>query len=415
MAIAWNGGDPVEVVDSEDYELGVAYRADGDITITHARIWTGAGEENPATRRFRVWSSVGGTLLAMDLPADLAPGWSDHELATPLEVTSGTTFIPSFNTGGNYGALSGALDTDVVSGDGLVTALSAANAPGGNNGRFSETPGSFPSQGTPSHPFYGVTFRYDAGIGGNTPPTITQATAAAVGATVTATIVAADDEGLAGATYRIEWGDDSSPTLLTHPIASAQHTYSESGVYALLVRVTDSAGASDTVAVPVDVHVPDPAVSDLTQAQFAALMSRVVSHALASGWFEQVNGYEPESMPPHGLVAAAWIDRIDPLAGLSGLATVSYRLGLQVRIYSNGDQAPRDDIDPAITAATAALMKSYSGDFTLGDLVHEVDLLGAYGAPLAAQAGWLAFEDARLRVMTITVPLIVTDLWEQVA
>lgn len=415
MATAWGGADPTEAVDADDYELGVEYRANADLTITHVRIWTGAGEENVANRRARIWSTAGSQQAVVTLPDDLSTGWSQHALDTPLEKTSGSRFVVSYSTGGNYGALASALDSNVDSADGLVTALSGVNATNGN-GVFNLTPGSFPATGPGTRPFYGVDFVYTVGIGGNTSPRITDFTATPAGATVTAVVVAEDDEALTGATYRFNWGDGGADTVTSHPTATAQHTYTVSGVYAVLATVTDSEGAADYEAEPVTVTVPDEAANDLTQADIEAVLSAVESHALASGHFERVNGHEPRNMPSQGLHAAAWIDRIDPLPQASGLSISTYRLMLVVRIYSNGDQEPLDAIDPAILAATNALLKAYTGDFTLGGLVREVDLLGEYGAAMSAQAGWLPIADnARMRVMTITVPLVVNDLWEQVA
>jgi hypothetical protein len=58
-------------------------------------------------------------------------------------------------------------------------------------------------------------------------------------------------------------------------------------------------------------------------------------------------------------------------------------------------------------------MAAYSGDFTLGDVVQEVDLLGEVGVPLRAQAGYITINQTMYRCMDITLPLIVNDLWSQ--
>lgn len=413
MAIAWNGADPVEVADGEDYELGTAWRADGDLTVTHARIWSGAGEENPAARRFRVWSAVGGSLLVQEIAADLTPGWADVELDTPLEVTSGTIFVTSFNTGGNYGALTGAFDADVVSADGLVTGLSAANSPGGTNGRFNETPGSFPALGAGSHPFYGVTFRYDAGIGGNTAPEITQLAAIPDGATVTTTVVATDAETLVGATARFTWGDGSADTLTTYPTFSAAHTYAVGGIYAQMVRVTDASGASDTAAVAVQVEV---ASDDVERVGMRAIRNALVSHAKRLGGIDTATGAEPEEGPTQGQVHyAVWYDRISPAPGASGLDATAVRLAYVGRLYVALGARRLEDAELRIGEAVDRLLAAYSGDFTLGGLVRNVDLQGAHGAPLEVAFGYQRIGDAQFRVATFTLPLIVNNVWEQVA
>lgn len=140
-----------------------------------------------------------------------------------------------------------------------------------------------------------------------------------------------------------------------------------------------------------------------------AIVEAVVSHAAASGRFERVNQHEPKNAPGHGLTAAVWVQRLGPLALRSGLAATSALLLVNVRVYTNMIAEPQDAIDPNLTAAVDALMAAYSADFTLDGLVAEVDLLGQYGTPLAAEAGYLEL----FRVMTLTVPLVINDVWEQ--
>jgi hypothetical protein len=143
------------------------------------------------------------------------------------------------------------------------------------------------------------------------------------------------------------------------------------------------------------------------------ITSAVISHALASGWFEQVNGHEPANAPGYGLTAAVWIDRLTP--ALSGLASTTGRLVFNVRLFTPMTQTPADAIDPNLTAACDALFRAYVGDFTLGGLVREVDVRGAQGIGLEARAGYIEQDGALLRVITITLPVIVNDLWDEVA
>ncbi|MFD9763184.1 hypothetical protein ACFWXI_06525 [[Kitasatospora] papulosa] len=142
------------------------------------------------------------------------------------------------------------------------------------------------------------------------------------------------------------------------------------------------------------------------------ITDRVVSHALALGLFETVNEAEPKNAPGNGLTCAVWAERIGFVRS-SGLASGSARLVFTVRIYSNINAAPADAIDPELLNAVDQLFAAYSADFTLGDLVRHVDLLGAYGVPLEAVAGYLLVEGGEYRVMTIVLPLIVNDLWTE--
>lgn len=145
-----------------------------------------------------------------------------------------------------------------------------------------------------------------------------------------------------------------------------------------------------------------------------AIVNAIASHAAASGHFESVNNHEATSPPISGLIGAVWPQRLRPWAQRSGLAATSGRVVLMLRIYAPALQEPQDAIDPTVLAATDALMAAYSGDFTLGGLVAEVDLLGAGGEVLEAIAGWLPWSDgSRSRVMDITLPVVINDAWTQ--
>lgn len=146
-----------------------------------------------------------------------------------------------------------------------------------------------------------------------------------------------------------------------------------------------------------------------------AIIDAVVSHAAASGHFERVNAHEPKNAPGHGLTAAVWVQRIAPLALQSGLAATSALLLINVRVYQNMIAEPQDAIDPNVSAAVDALIRAYSSDFTLDGLVSDVDLLGRHGTPLSAEAGYVPQDNKLFRVMTITVPTIINDVWPQSA
>lgn len=145
-----------------------------------------------------------------------------------------------------------------------------------------------------------------------------------------------------------------------------------------------------------------------------AILDAVVSHAAASGQFERVNGHEPKSAPGNGLTAAVWVQSVGPVPNGSGLQRTSAVVVFNVRVYAPMLMEPQDAIDPALVGAVDALMSAYSGDFELGGNVRCVDLLGMAGIPLSAQAGYLEQDKRIYRVMTITLPVIVDDAWEQV-
>jgi hypothetical protein len=145
------------------------------------------------------------------------------------------------------------------------------------------------------------------------------------------------------------------------------------------------------------------------------ILDPLVSHALASGLFERVNTVEPKSPPGTRLHAAIWVQDVRPQPEGSGLASTTGRLTFFARLYSNMLQDPPDAIDPNLLDAVSVLMGAYSGDFTLGGMVREVDLLGNGGEPLSARAGYITISGTMYRCMDITLPLIINDIWEQAA
>ena len=143
------------------------------------------------------------------------------------------------------------------------------------------------------------------------------------------------------------------------------------------------------------------------------ILDAVASHAAASGYFDRVGTHEPENAPGFGLTAAVWMDRLSPV--LSGLASTTGRVVFNVRLFTPMAQEPADAIDPNLTAACDALFRAYVGDFTLGGLVREVDVRGSQGIGLEARAGYIEQDGTLLRVYTITLPVVVNDLWDEAA
>jgi hypothetical protein len=146
------------------------------------------------------------------------------------------------------------------------------------------------------------------------------------------------------------------------------------------------------------------------------VIDRIVSFALTLGRFDSVNAHEPKSAPGHNITFALWAQAIRP-ARLSGLAATSLNVIFQGRIYVPFNQVPFDMIDPNVMAATTDLMGALSGDFDLGGVanVREIDLLGANGVTLSAQAGYVEIDRRMYRIMTLTIPIIINDAFTQVA
>lgn len=151
------------------------------------------------------------------------------------------------------------------------------------------------------------------------------------------------------------------------------------------------------------------------QAAVNTLFDKVVSHAMSLGIFETVNAHEPKSKPGSGLRCAIWVQSILPVGRASGLSSTSGIVTLNARLYSSFLQQPLDSIDPDLLTATTTLLGAYTGDFDLGGSARNIDLLGMYGASMGAVAGYLNIDSQVFRIMTITLPVVVDDLWTQVS
>jgi len=145
------------------------------------------------------------------------------------------------------------------------------------------------------------------------------------------------------------------------------------------------------------------------------IVAAVQTHAAASGHIERVAGHEPISTPGGGVTASVWLGRIRSVPARSGLAATSALVVLVVRLQIpwRGDL---DNVDLQLAAAVDDLMRAYTGDFTLGGQVANIDLHGESGIRLEGEPGYLRPDDGQVyRVFTITVPLIINDLWTQAA
>lgn len=151
------------------------------------------------------------------------------------------------------------------------------------------------------------------------------------------------------------------------------------------------------------------------QAAVNALFDQVRTHALGLAIFDRVATHEAKSKPGNGVSAEIWVNLIRPLPNVSGLASTAGLVSFHVRIRTNFAQKPEDDTDKRLLTASTALIAEYSGHFTLGGTVMDVDLLGAHGESLGGQAGYLEQDGTLFRVMTVTLPIVLDNLWTQAA
>jgi hypothetical protein len=148
-------------------------------------------------------------------------------------------------------------------------------------------------------------------------------------------------------------------------------------------------------------------------AAVSTVFDKIVSHAMESGRFDNVNEHEPKSSPGTGTLCSVWIQQVRPYR-LSGMGAISGVVILNARIYMNFRQKPYDMIDQNITSASMDLMAAMAGDFDFGGDagVRAVDLMGASGFPLSCQSGYVEIDRQMFRVMTVTIPVIVNDMFD---
>jgi hypothetical protein len=157
-------------------------------------------------------------------------------------------------------------------------------------------------------------------------------------------------------------------------------------------------------------------VPNFNDAAVFGVFDAVVSYALGTGRFNHVNQHEPKNAPGTGIECSVWVYNMMPIRS-SGLGATSGIVTLYARLYTNFRQQPFDMIDPEVMSATADLMGALSGDFTLGGMegVRAIDLLGiTSGVPLSATSGYVEIDRQMFRVMTITIPIIIDDMFKQV-
>lgn len=141
----------------------------------------------------------------------------------------------------------------------------------------------------------------------------------------------------------------------------------------------------------------------------AAVYAALLSHGRSLGRYAAVLDYEPKSRPAaRGDTLALWAGPVEPVT--SGLSATSARLEFTARLY----RLMKDGVsDQGLLESVSDFVLSLSQDFDLGGQLRCIDLLGAYGAPLAYDTGYVVLDSTLFRIADIRVPLIANDVWMQ--
>ncbi len=142
------------------------------------------------------------------------------------------------------------------------------------------------------------------------------------------------------------------------------------------------------------------------------ILDKVKSHAQSLGVFGSVNTFEPTTPSSNEVDCSIWLDEIIPVTS-SGLASTSVCVTFTVAIYANMLAEPYDETDAKLIRALDALMTAYNGDFTLDGTIRDVDIFGRHTQGLRVTAEYFKPEGVLFRVLTITLPLVGNDVWEQ--
>lgn len=151
------------------------------------------------------------------------------------------------------------------------------------------------------------------------------------------------------------------------------------------------------------------------QAAISALYAEIVSAAKQLADFEVVVQHEPKAAPVSLPALAVWFAGFGPARGLSGLAATSARVEFKARAYLNAMSKPEGSTDPKLILLISQLIGAFSGGFTLGGDVMAIDLLGGWGPPLEATAGYITHDSKEFRVAELTIPVVIDDIWTQEA
>lgn len=119
--------DTTAADDGAPIELGMAFTPSRNGTVKQIRFFKGAG--NNGTHTGSIWSAAGSRLATVTFANETASGWQTATLATPLQVTAGTTYVVSyFAPQGHYAVTPGFFSGPLTKGD--------LTAPASNNGRY---------------------------------------------------------------------------------------------------------------------------------------------------------------------------------------------------------------------------------------------------------------------------------------
>lgn len=145
----------------------------------------------------------------------------------------------------------------------------------------------------------------------------------------------------------------------------------------------------------------------------SAILTALLDHAHATGMFNVVRAAEFKSSPPSGLCFALWAQSLGPAPTGSGLASTTALMHCTAQIHYPAFATPEEDVDLKVVGAADAYMGRLHGDFTLGGLARNADLLGEMGEPMEWTFGYLNVDNKVSRIAVLQIYIVINDLWTQ--
>ncbi|MGD0745549.1 MAG: DUF4082 domain-containing protein [Verrucomicrobiota bacterium] len=155
--------------DPNAVEVGLKFRSAVDGTIMGIRFYKGPG--NTGTHVGNLWTSTGTLLASVIFDSETASGWQQQVLASPVPISSNTTYVVSYYApAGRYAYNLGYF---AASGVDNYPLRALANGEDGPNGVFAYSPSStFPNQSYEDANYWVDVMMLPRCAGDTTPPTI---------------------------------------------------------------------------------------------------------------------------------------------------------------------------------------------------------------------------------------------------
>lgn len=142
------------------------------------------------------------------------------------------------------------------------------------------------------------------------------------------------------------------------------------------------------------------------------LLTKLGSYVKRTGRAKRVVLYDPMSQVPPGTISIS-IRSVRAFNQISALNKTGVCIVFSIVLYIDSKAEPKDGQELELMGVFDLLMQSFNEKFTLEGAVHSIDIFGRAGTPLGADFGRVEIDKVIYRVMDITLPLLVTNVWTQ--